>query len=131
MDAGMCMQAGRQAGKQVGRQAGKRAGMEHMHAARTHLCKPPRRKGTHTCRCMAAANAGHQLDYPPPPPPSSPRLVKFCTQLMRTLDFVVVAARHKQRLALVEVHTAHRPVMLIKAVDQRTHPVVPELCICM
>ena len=36
--------------------------------------------------------------------------------LYTNLDLVVVAARHDERLRLVEVHPSHGPVMLIKPV---------------
>ena len=43
------------------------------------------------------------------------------------LDFIVIAAADEQRLALVELHAAHRPIVLIEAVDERAHSVVPQL----
>ncbi len=42
-------------------------------------------------------------------------------------DLVVVAARYEQRLRLVEVHAADGAIVLIEAVNQRAHAVVPEL----
>ena len=43
------------------------------------------------------------------------------------LDAVVVAARRDQWLVAVEVDAAHRPVVLVEAVEQRAHPIVPQL----
>ena len=42
-------------------------------------------------------------------------------------DLVVISARHKQRLAPMEVDTANGPVVLLIPVKQDTHPVVPQL----
>ena len=43
------------------------------------------------------------------------------------LDLVVVAARHEEWLMIMEVNAAHGTVVLVEAIDQRLHAVVPEL----
>lgn len=43
------------------------------------------------------------------------------------LDFEVVAARHKQRLLIVEANATHGPVMLVELLQQSAHAVVPQL----
>lgn len=43
------------------------------------------------------------------------------------LDLVVVAAGDEQGLLVVEADAAHWTIVLIKFVQQRAHPVVPEL----
>lgn len=41
------------------------------------------------------------------------------------LDLVVVSARDKQRLGLVEVDTPDWAIVLLEAVDESSHAVVP------
>ncbi len=43
------------------------------------------------------------------------------------LDFVIISAGHKERLLLVEIHAAHRSVVFVKLLQERAHPVVPQL----
>lgn len=40
-------------------------------------------------------------------------------------DLVVVSAGHKQRLRAVEVNPTHGTIVLVEAIDQRSHAVVP------
>lgn len=41
------------------------------------------------------------------------------------LDLVVVTARDKEGLAAVKVHATHRAIVLVKAIDQGAHAIVP------
>eukprot|EP00967_Tisochrysis_lutea_P014290 scaffold16053_cov21-Tisochrysis_lutea.AAC.1 len=43
------------------------------------------------------------------------------------LDFVIITTGHKQGLRAVEVHPSHRAIVLIKAVNEGAHAVVPQL----
>ena len=43
------------------------------------------------------------------------------------LDLVVIAARHKEGLRVVEVHAAHGALVLLVLFQQRAHAVVPQL----
>mmetsp|Transcript_9821 Transcript_9821/g.19423 ORF Transcript_9821/g.19423 Transcript_9821/m.19423 type:complete len:228 (+) Transcript_9821:354-1037(+) len=43
------------------------------------------------------------------------------------LDLVIISSRHKQRLRWMKIHSSNRPFMLIEAINQRPHPVVPQL----
>jgi hypothetical protein len=45
----------------------------------------------------------------------------------RYLDFIIISARHKERLLLVEIHSAHRSVVFVKLLQEGAHPVVPQL----
>ena len=47
--------------------------------------------------------------------------------LVPYLDLVVISARHKKRLLLVEANATDRAIVLIKLVDQSAHAVVPQL----
>ena len=42
-----------------------------------------------------------------------------------TLNLVVISTGNKERLRLVEMHPTDRAIVLIKAVDESTHAVVP------
>lgn len=52
---------------------------------------------------------------------TSPRLVR------PDFDLVIIASRHEQRLRLVEVNASNRAVVLLKAVYERAHAVIPQL----
>lgn len=41
------------------------------------------------------------------------------------LDLVIVSSGHEQRLSLVEIDTPDRAIMLLEAIDQSSHAVVP------
>lgn len=43
------------------------------------------------------------------------------------LDFVVVTARDEEGLRVVEVDSSHRTIVLFESINQRSHPVVPQL----
>lgn len=43
------------------------------------------------------------------------------------LDLVVIATADEERLALVELHASDGALMLVKAVDESAHPIVPQL----
>ena len=40
-------------------------------------------------------------------------------------DLVIITTRNEQRLGLVEVNASNGTVMLLKAVNQGSHPVIP------
>eukprot|EP00965_Chrysotila_dentata_P212747 6187225-Pleurochrysis_carterae.AAC.3 len=63
------------------------------------------------------------------PVPDADRLVVGGRDNPRVLDVELdlVAAGDEERLHLVEADTAHRPVVLVEAVEQRAHAVVPKL----
>ena len=42
-------------------------------------------------------------------------------------DFVVITARHDQRLRAMEINTANRSIMLFKFVEHGSHSIVPQL----
>jgi hypothetical protein len=60
------------------------------------------------------ASATTSLSLPPTPHPTHAHL-----------DLVVIASGHEQRLRVVKVDAAHRAVVLIKAVYEGAHAVVP------
>ena len=41
------------------------------------------------------------------------------------LDLVVISSRHEERLGTVKVHSSHRSIVLIEAIDQRAHAIIP------
>ena len=43
------------------------------------------------------------------------------------LDLVIITTAHEERLGVVEVDAADGTVVLIEAIEQRHHPVVPQL----
>lgn len=43
------------------------------------------------------------------------------------LDLVIIPARHEQRLRLMKVDAADRPIMFFKAVNESAHAIIPEL----
>ena len=42
-------------------------------------------------------------------------------------DLVVVASGNEQRLRFVKVDTSHRSVVLLESINERSHPVIPQL----
>lgn len=43
------------------------------------------------------------------------------------LDLVVVTTRDEKRLGGMEIYSSYRPVMLLEAIDQCPHAIVPQL----
>lgn len=43
------------------------------------------------------------------------------------LDLVIISSRHEKRLRWMKIHTSNRPLVLIKPINKRSHPVVPQL----
>ena len=43
------------------------------------------------------------------------------------ITFQLPTSRNEQRLRFVEMHSTNRAIMLIKAVDERAHSIIPEL----
>lgn len=41
------------------------------------------------------------------------------------LNLVVIASRDEERLLLMEAHGSHRPLVVVKLVNQGAHPVIP------
>ena len=41
------------------------------------------------------------------------------------LDFVIIPTRDEEGLSFVEVNASNRTVVLLEAIDQGTHPVIP------
>ncbi len=70
---------------------------------------------------MVEEDCSHIVQMPVQGKQTSARLVR------PDLDLVVVAARHKERLRVMEIDASHWPVMLLESVDQGAHAVVPEL----
>lgn len=43
------------------------------------------------------------------------------------LDLIVIASRHEQGLGRVEINASNRAIVFFKAVNERSHAVVPQL----
>jgi hypothetical protein len=43
------------------------------------------------------------------------------------LDFVIISSRYEERLRIVKMYTANRSIVLVEAIDESSHPEVPEL----